>query len=74
MGYPDKCGDAAIHGWLKLHSRPPHPDCTRTRNKQNSSAVFLTPLPVSIIWTGWAELHLSGYPAKVFILSFRGAK
>jgi len=23
MGYPDKCGDAAIHGWLKLHSRPP---------------------------------------------------
>jgi len=23
MGYPDKCGDAGIHGWRKLHSRPP---------------------------------------------------
>jgi hypothetical protein len=54
-GYPDKCGDASIHGCQTQHCRPDRKRARTTpRITPISSAGFLMMLLVSITWIGCA--------------------
>ncbi len=70
MGYPDKCGDASIHGWQTQNYRSGRKRVRTTpRITPISSAGFLMMLHVSITWIGCAGRPV--FPA-LNVLAARG--